>query len=42
MRRILKKIVANGKMEEKDFGDVSTLVNPDVVAQIAIVCHLDS
>jgi acetyl-CoA synthetase len=32
MRRILKKIVAG----EKDFGDVSTLVNPDVVAQLVL------
>ena len=30
MRRILKKIIAN----EEDFGDVSTLVNPDVVEKI--------
>ncbi len=30
MRRILKKIIAG----EKDFGDVSTLVNPDVVSQL--------
>jgi acetyl-CoA synthetase len=33
MRRILKKIIAG----EKDLGDVSTLVNPDVVAQLGMV-----
>ena len=36
MRRILKKIVAKGSGEEKDLGDVSTLVNPEVVAQLAL------
>jgi hypothetical protein len=30
MRRILKKIIAG----EEDLGDVSTLVNPDVVQQL--------
>jgi hypothetical protein len=30
MRRILKKIVAG----EEDLGDVSTLVNPEVVEQL--------
>jgi acetyl-CoA synthetase len=34
MRRILKKIVAG----DKDFGDVSTLVNPDVVNQLSSFC----
>jgi acetyl-CoA synthetase len=35
MRRILKKIIAG----EKNFGDVSTLVNPDVVNQLQKLCN---
>jgi len=34
MRRILKKIVA----KEKDFGDTSTLVNPETIQQLQEIC----
>jgi acetyl-CoA synthetase len=34
MRRILKKIIAG----EKDLGDISTLVNPDIVTQLQKLC----
>jgi acetyl-CoA synthetase len=35
MRRILKKIIAG----EKDLGDISTLVNPDIVTQLQNLCN---